>query len=243
MTDRQKQRQLHFLGFLETVDGIWGEKSRRATEEFQREFGIGVDGVFGPNTMAKSREVVSGIQKVLVEHGERWLTIDGLAGPDTMTAMMSYQRVWGLTPSGIAGKTDREQMEWNTGQNASKTVQEDWWQGIRHFTPEEFRCKCGRYCDGAPSRMGKNAVQTAEAARRYFGRPGIVVSGLRCKQHNAHVGGVVNSQHLYGEAVDLRIEGVSADELLAFLRRQKGVRYAYKIDATNVHFDVPKGER
>ena len=67
-----------------------------------------------------------------------------------------------------------------------------------------------------------------------------MVSGLRCRQHNANSGGVENSQHMSGEAVDLRIDGVSADTLLAFVRSQPEVRYAYKINSTNVHFDIPR---
>ena len=70
-----------------------------------------------------------------------------------------------------------------------------------------------------------------------------MVSGLRCKVHNANCGGVANSQHMYGEAVDLRIKGVSGDKLLAYMKQQPEVRYAYKINATNVHFDIPKGAR
>lgn len=54
---------------------------------------------------------------------------------------------------------------------------------------------------------------------------------------------VHNSQHMYGEAMDIRINGVSGDELLAFFLRQPEVRYAYKINSTNVHFDIPKGAR
>lgn len=54
---------------------------------------------------------------------------------------------------------------------------------------------------------------------------------------------MANSQHMYGEAMDIRIDGVSGDELLAFFLRQPEVRYAYKIDSTNVHFDIPKGAR
>ena len=65
--------------------------------------------------------------------------------------------------------------------------------------------------------------------------------GAHCQRHNAAVGGVANSQHLAGEACDLAISGVSADALLAFLQAQPGVRYAYKINDTNVHFDIPKG--
>ena len=54
---------------------------------------------------------------------------------------------------------------------------------------------------------------------------------------------MANSQHMYGEAADVRIDGVSADSLLAFFQSQPGVRYTYKINSTNVHVDIPKGAR
>lgn len=247
MEVRQKQRQLYFLGFLEEekeVDGVWGPRSAGATMAFQETYGITADGIFGPNTQEKSREIIQGIQEAVEAYLGRNVTADGLAGPETMAAVEAYQKSVGLEVTGIAGVDTRKWIaEEGRTLPQGETREEDWWREIEYFTPEEFRCRCGRYCDGYPARMRKEVVQIAEAARRHFGRPGIVVSGLRCKRHNANVGGVVNSQHLYGEAVDLRIQGVSGAALLAFVQGQKGVRYAYQIDQTNVHFDVPKGVR
>ena len=86
-------------------------------------------------------------------------------------------------------------------------------------------------------------VYLADAAREYFRRPGRVVSGLRCPEWNRIQKGTANSQHMYGEAVDLRIDGVSSADLLAFINRQPGVRYAYAINSTNVHIGIPYGKR
>lgn len=83
----------------------------------------------------------------------------------------------------------------------------------------------------------------ADRARANFDRPAHVISGLRCPEWNRIQGGVANSQHMYGEAMDIRIDGVSADSLLAFFQEQPEVRYCYKINSTNVHFDIPKGQR
>lgn len=118
-----------------------------------------------------------------------------------------------------------------------------WWDEIEYFTREEFKCKCGgRYCNGYPAEMKEDVVRIANNARKYFGRAGHIVSGLRCQIHNANEGGVANSQHMYGEAIDMRIDGTSADQLLAFVKTQPH-RYAYKINGTNVHVDIPKGSR
>ena len=79
-----------------------------------------------------------------------------------------------------------------------------------------------------------------DEARAHFGKPAHVVSGLRCLQWNAHEGGVANSQHMHGEAIDLRIDGVSAESLRQFVSTQPGHRYSYCINSTNVHFDINK---
>lgn len=120
----------------------------------------------------------------------------------------------------------------------------DFWDTVRWFTREEFRCKCGgAYCGGFPAEMQEGVVRIADAARAHFGRPAHVVSGLRCRKWNAIQGGVGNSQHMYGEAIDLKIDGVSAGELQSFVSKQPGHRYSYCINDTNVHFDIPAGVR
>lgn len=86
-------------------------------------------------------------------------------------------------------------------------------------------------------------MELADRARAHFDAPAHVISGLRCPEWNVIQGGVANSQHMYGEAMDIRIDNVSADSLLAFFQDQPEVRYCYKINSTNVHFDIPKGQR
>ena len=49
-------------------------------------------------------------------------------------------------------------------------------------------------------------LEVLQPLRDYVGRPIIVNSGYRTKEVNRLVGGVKNSQHLTGEAADLRIE-------------------------------------
>jgi uncharacterized protein YcbK (DUF882 family) len=55
---------------------------------------------------------------------------------------------------------------------------------------------------------------------------------------------VENSQHKYGEAADIYAAGCSQAQVEAELDRIGGVRYHYPISgSSNVHFDIPKGER
>ena len=50
-------------------------------------------------------------------------------------------------------------------------------------------------------------VRVVDEIRRRANVPISIVdsggSGIRCKEHNAEVGGVANSEHLYGRAADL----------------------------------------
>ena len=162
--------------------------------------------------------------------------IDGIWGRQSDGATRKFQQDQGMEANGIFDEAVEERI-------LDVIRENDWWQEIHWFQRKEFACKCGRFCDGYPYEMRREAVEIADSARSHFGKPATVVSGLRCETHNAHVGGVTNSQHMYGEAVDLKIQGISAGELLAYLQAQPGVRYAYAINGTNVHFDIPKGER
>lgn len=166
--------------------------------------------------------------------------IDGIWGAQSKAAAEDFQRSFGgLGVTGTVEAQTQAALRKAVAEGMPEREAEDFWEGIRYFKREEFRCKCGRYCDGYPAQMQKDAVLVADRARAHFGKPGHVSSGLRCRQHNLNVGGVANSQHQYGEAVDLRIEGVGAGTLLAYLEQQPEVRYAYQIDGSHVHFDIP----
>lgn len=163
------------------------------------------------------------------------LTIDGICGP--MTQKMLVAAV-----AGTAAKVERPAESEPTATDKPQTG--TFWDEIKWFKREEFRCKCGgKYCNGYPAEMQEAVVKIADAAREHFGRPGHVVSGLRCEKWNAHEGGVANSQHMFGEAIDLRIDGVDSETLRQFVAAQPGHRYSYRINGTNVHFDIPAKSR
>ena len=170
---------------------------------------------------------------------------DGEWGYLSRIACTAFQRAAGIRDDGCGGPETDAALKRAVMEDATAEKEETgtFWDEIEHFTPAEFACKCGgRYCSGYPTRMQEQVVRIADAARKHFGRPGHVVSGLRCRQWNVLQGGVEDSQHMYGEAVDLRIEGISAEQLLAFIETQPH-RYAYAINGTNVHVDIPKGAR
>ena len=225
MTDKQKQIQLQFLGYYwGEIDGDFGTNSKQATKEFQDDFGLSVDGDFGPNTIAKSIEVIKQIQKAV------GATQDGLAGPNTKEATKQYQAKNGLVADGIAGPATRAHIN-----NKSN---DDFWKSIKYFEKEEMACKCGKYCSGYPTAVSEKLMKLADKIRYYYGKPMIISSGLRCKTHNKNVGGVSNSRHMSGTAMDFMVQGKTAKEVLAYVQKQPEVRYAYAIDSLYVHMDV-----
>ena len=69
----------------------------------------------------------------------------------------------------------------------------------------ELCCKC---CGQLPPFARENIEALVENVldplRERYGRPIVVNSGYRCPKHNKEVGGATNSQHMKGEAADIR---------------------------------------
>ena len=173
MTMKQKQALLAYLGYYDgQLDGLWGEKSQRATIDFQRDFGgISVDGICGDQTeKAMKHSVAYGI-------GRKSDSTDYTA--------------------------DYANMQNNSTENSTDGNTRTVWDEIKYFKKQEFSCKCGKYCNGYPVDIDMNMVKIADEIRSRIGKPIHITSGLRCKTHNANVGGVSNSQHLLGKAADL----------------------------------------
>lgn len=159
--------------------------------------------------------------------------IDGIWGKQSTAATRKFQESQGLTPDGVFG-ADTE-----TAILAAICREEDtWWDRIEFFQPEEFSCRCGRFCSGYPAQPDRVLVQCADGLRRQLGVPITVSSGLRCPRHNANVGGVANSRHLRGKAMDFCAAGKTSDQILALVQNLPEVRYAYAIDSHYVHMDV-----
>lgn len=156
---------------------------------------------------------------------------------DTQEAIKRFQQDHGLEVDGICGpETEKALLEAVCEDTKNDG---DFWTNVKYFTRDEFKCKCGgKYCDGFPVEPSELLVKFADRVREHFNSPAIVSSGVRCKTHNANVGGVSNSRHLRGLAMDFCVVGVSSAELLDYVKQQKEVRYAYAIDNSYVHADV-----
>ena len=192
MTLKQKQALLAYLGYYDDpLDGLWGEKSQRATIDFQLAYMAqeDVDGIFGADTEKRILEVIA-------------------TGEEPIDDKMSATA--------------------------------DWWKDIRYFTRAEFKCKCcGKYCDGYPVDIDMNMVKIADKIRHIIGKPVPVNSGIRCKTHNANVGGVSNSQHLLGKAADLGCpSGCTPEQMASIAESIMGNTGGIGIYSWGIHIDT-----
>lgn len=177
--------------------------------------------------------------------------VDGIWGTLSETAMNAFKKDFaGLDVPGISKDAPEKALKHAVAYDLFKTepVKEKtgtFWDEIEYFDRYEFKCKCGgKYCNGYPAEPDERMVRIADQLRKNLGVPITIVSGLRCNTWNAIQGGVSNSQHMYGEAADIYAKGVSQSRVEAELDKIGGVRYHYPIKgSSNVHFDVPKGNR
>lgn len=178
--------------------------------------------------------------------------IDEMDGPNTRAAVKAFQQDFGgLTVDGVAGaateKALRHAVAYGMPEKKQTTVTENpaatetgtFWDGIKYFKRSEFKCKCGgKYCNGYPVEMQEAVVKAADKVRAHFGKPVTVSSGIRCTRHNAAVGGVSDSRHLQGKAIDFSVSGFSASMVLAYVQSLPEIRYAYAINSNYVHMDI-----
>lgn len=180
--------------------------------------------------------------------------IDGIWGKQSREATIKLQRKLDIEDDGIFGAgTEEACFEALLSGESLPDIEGviiipptgDFWDEIEFFDKEEMRCKCGRrYCDGYPHEIQPLLMQILDRARKWSGQPIVIISGLRCEDWNRIQGGVVNSQHMYGEAVDVYFYGKTPAQALAWLQNQPDVRYAYLIkNSNNIHFDIHKVNR
>ena len=209
MTAKQKQALLAYLGYYGgPLDGLWGDKSQRATIDFQRDFGgISVDGICGEKTeKALKHSVAYGIGKK----------------SDSTDYTPDYTNV-------------QNNNTYDSTHNNTETP----WRRIKYFKKSEFACKCGKYCGGYPAEIDMDMVKIADKIRAKIGKPITINSGLRCKTHNANVGGVSNSQHLLGKAADLGCpSGCTPTQMASIAEEIMGDTGGIGIYSWGIHIDT-----
>lgn len=74
-----------------------------------------------------------------------------------------------------------------------------------NFKSTEFDCHGSGCCSS--TKVDEKLVTYLQKIRDHFGKSVNINSGYRCKTHNASVGGASQSNHMDGEAADIRITG------------------------------------
>ena len=187
------------------------------------------------------------IQHLLAYLGYYVGGIDGQWGTLSKTACKAFQKDFRLDADGIAGDKTQKALKHAVCYGIEKKVTTEettatettgtFWDEIKHFSPGEpfIRCPCGKCAGELPE---EKLMRLADKVRDQAGVPMIPTSTVRCAAHNAAVGGVSTSRHLYGRAMDFYLKGWNSQKTLALVKQQPEVAYAYAINDSAVHMDV-----
>lgn len=164
---------------------------------------------------------------------------DGIWGKNSAAACKQFQADYGIPPSGTLDADTQKKLIQAVAGTAEKKKSGSFWDDIRYFrrTDPYIACSCGQ-CGGFPAEPKEKLMRLADSVRTTAGRPMVPTSTVRCAAHNKAVGGVYNSRHLLGQAMDFYIPGMTAAQILALVRQQPEAAYCYAIDSRHVHMDV-----
>ena len=105
---------------------------------------------------------------------------------------------------------------------------------LRHFSPAEFRCKCG--CGAGVEKMDSDLLMMLDAVRDRAGIPLVLSSAYRCPAHNRAVGGIEASAHARGHAVDIKCLNSHTRFLILQAALEAGFR-RIELAPTWIHLD------
>lgn len=113
----------------------------------------------------------------------------------------------------------------------SKVDPKDWrWPS---FSPREIACKgTGRLV------VDDQALDKLQALRDRLGKPLILTSAYRSPEHNKRVGGAKNSQHMQGNAFDVRMDNHDPHEFEAAARAVGFTGFGYYPRSGFMHIDT-----
>lgn len=103
-----------------------------------------------------------------------------------------------------------------------------------NFRVKEFACTDG----SDPIFIDSDLVNVLQKVRDHFGKAVTINSAYRTPTKNKAVGGETYSQHLYGKAADIKINGIAPKKVAAYaetLLKNKGGIGTY---STFTHLDV-----
>ena len=81
-----------------------------------------------------------------------------------------------------------------------------------NFRVREFACQDG----SDPIFIDSELVSVLQKIRNHFGKAVTITSAYRTPTHNKNVGGTSFSQHLYGKAADIKLQGIAPSEVAKY---------------------------
>lgn len=111
----------------------------------------------------------------------------------------------------------------------------------KNFSLEEFECKCGCKMPADIEENIKELADNLQALRDVIGRIDLT-NAYRCKEHNADVGGAIDSQHIKGKAADIKSNALSPSEIASIvedlMKNEKFKTGGIGIYNTFTHVDI-----
>lgn len=155
------------------------------------------------------------------------IAVDGDAGAETHAAVLAFKRGYAMRAVGLnrnstaMGIVFRRALGWSYAHDGRCSD---------HFHYREFKSK-----GNGDIKVNHYLVRGLEEYRRHVGHGVTIVSGYRDPAYNAQVGGVVDSQHLWGAACD--IPGELSVKSVQALGRFSGIGYSSATGKV-IHVDV-----
>ena len=116
----------------------------------------------------------------------------------------------------------------------------------KNFTKSEFECKDGSLMPVDVLENIDTLARQLQRVRDITERPIRITNAYRSPEHNKKVGGVKNSQHLYGTAADIQIRNMTPKQVYNLLNKlmDEGIilQGGLGLYRSFVHYDF-RGER
>ena len=103
-----------------------------------------------------------------------------------------------------------------------------------NFKVKEFACTDG----SDPIFIDSDLVNVLQKIRAHFGKAVTITSAYRTPSRNKAVGGETYSQHLYGRAADIKVNGVTPAKVAAYAETLLKNKGGIGIYSTFTHIDV-----